>query len=136
MVDVVARQQALEALVERVRQIAPPRWVQVYLAFETHPDGSDPTWAMLGAVNADDRWAFGQFDLDPVVFDLAMAFRDASDPAWTALELKVDRAGTFDADLSYDGAAPAGEFSPALLERLQTYPAAFQAEYGDPPHAR
>ncbi|MFT4082990.1 MAG: hypothetical protein QM638_10420 [Nocardioides sp.] len=135
MVDVVARQEALEALVERIRQIAPPRWVQVYLAFETHPDGSNPTWVMLGAVNADNRWGFGQFDLDPQVFDLAVAFLDVSEPTWTTLELKVDRAGTFDVDLGYDGTAPAGEFTPALLERLQDYPTTFQAEYGDPPHA-
>lgn len=135
MVDVAARQQALEALVMRIGQIAPSQWEQIYLAFETHPDGAEPTWVMIGAIHADDRWAFGQFDPDAQVYDLTTAFREASEPRWSALELKVDRTGRFATELSYDGAAPAGKFSAGLLERLQGYPAAFHAQYGQPPHA-
>jgi len=133
--DVIARQRALEALAGRLHDIGPGGWVRLFAAFETHPDGSDLTWAIVGAVNLGDRWGFGQLDQDPQTHDLALAFRAASEPAWTSCELTVDRAADFSVELGYDGTAPAGQFSPAVLDRLQSFPETFQQDFGAPPHA-
>lgn len=131
----IARQEALEALVDRLNEIGPGGWVRLLAAFEAHPDGSDLTWAIVGAVNLGDRWGFGQLDQDPVTHDLALAFRTACEPAWSSCELTVDRAADFSVDLGYDGTAPAGEFSAEVLNRLQSFPETFQHEFGAPPHA-
>lgn len=138
MVDVLARQLALEALVERIRQIGPPNWAQIYAAFEAKQVDDEPsfTWLMLGVVNRGDRWGFGQFDQDEQVYDLAMAYRDAcGEQAWTTLELKVDYDGEFHADQAYEPVPPGENFAPALLDRLQTYNQTWIAEHGPAPHA-
>lgn len=138
MVDVVARQQALEALVERIRQLGPPNWVQIYAAFEYKQEAGEPTftWLMLGVVNLGERWGFGQFDPDGQVFDLAMDYHAACGPdAWTTLELKVDYDGAFDAEQHYDPVPPGEEFAADLQERTESYPQTWAREHGDAPHA-
>ena len=135
MVDVIARQQAIEQLVARLSDIAPPNWVRVRAAFETHPDGSDVTWAIVGAVNLGDRGGYGQFDNDPVTYDRAMEFLAASDPAWTSCVVTVDRGTDFDVDLGYDGTTPAGQFSPEVADTLNDFPTDFEKTYGAPPHS-
>ncbi len=135
MIDVEAREAALRALVDRVVEIAPANWVQIYAAFEVHP-GPSFTWVLLGAVNLGDRWGFGQFDLDDQVYDLAMTYREACGPdAWSTLELKVDYDGAFDAAQGYDPIGPGDTFGSALLDRLQSYGETFTREHGQAPHA-
>lgn len=137
MIDVVARQRTLEALVERLRQLGPPNWVQIYAAFEFKHDAEEPsfTWLILGVVNLGDRWGFGQIDNDPQVYELAMDYRAACGEAWTTLELKVDYDGEFHADQAYDP-VPDGEFAPALLERLEGYGQTWARAHGAAPQTR
>ena len=136
--DVLARQAVLEELVLRIVEIGPPNWVHAYAAFEYKVADGEPsfTWLMLGVVNLGDRWGFGQFDSDPRVYDLAMAYHDSfGDEGWTTLELKVDYDSHFDAQHGYDPVPP-DAFDPALMTRLESYGETWTREHGPAPHAR
>lgn len=133
MMDVVKRQEALTVLSERLREIAPPTCVQVYGGFQAPRDG-ELHGAILGAVAQDGQWGFGQFDQDPVVYDLVQAFYDVCvDEPWTTFEIKVDYTGEFNVTLGHDPLPAGAEMAPVLLERLQGYNATFVEEYGATP---
>lgn len=136
MSDVLAQQGALDELALRIVEIGPANWVQVYAAFEYKIAAGEPsfTWLMLGVVNLGDTWGFGQFDLDPGVYDLAMAYHDSfGDKAWTTLELKVDYDSHFDATLGYEPVPP-DTFDSALMDRLEGYGETWKREHGPAPH--
>ncbi|WP_375492699.1 hypothetical protein [uncultured Jatrophihabitans sp.] len=136
MQDVLVRQDALEALVRCIADIGPPNWIQTYAAFEYKSADGEPsfTWLLVGVVNHGVTWGFGQFDQDPQVYDLAMAYHDMfDDQGWTSLELKVDYDGEFHAEHGY-GPVPPDTFDPALMNRLQHYGETWTREHGPAPH--
>ncbi len=136
MSDVLTRQGALDELALRIVEIGPANWVQVYAAFEYKIADGEPsfTWLMIGVVNLGGKWGFGQFDSDPRVYDLAMAYHDTfDDEGWTTLELKVDYDTHFDATHGYQPVPP-GTFDPALMSRLESYGETWRREHGRAPH--
>ncbi len=136
MQDVVEQQAALDALVLRIAEIGPPNWVQAFAAFEYKIAAGEPsfTWLMLGVVNLGDSWGFGQFENDPNVYDLAIAYHDTfTDTPWTSLELKVDYDSHFEVQLGYDPVPP-DTFDPGLMNRLESYGETWKREHGPAPH--
>jgi hypothetical protein len=133
-VDAERRQEAVEALARRLLAIAPDNVVQVYGGFQAPADAERHFGAIVGAADLGDRWGFGQFDQDPVVFDLVREFWEASgDEPWTTCEIKVDRDGAFTVDLGYAPLPDGADIDRGLVVRLEDYGSSFVAEHGERP---
>lgn len=138
-IDVVERQRALVALAARLNEIAPGGVVQVYAGFQA-PQADDQiegelNGAIIGVANLGDRWGFGQFDQDPITFELVRdVYLASGDDRWTTLEIKVDHDREFTISLGYDPLPEGHDLDPRVLDRLQGYNASFVAEHGPAPH--
>lgn len=132
-VDAGRRQEALEAVVRRLLEIAPPNAAEVYAGFQAPASDTEHYGAVVGAVNLGDRWGFGQFDQDPVLFDLVREFWEASDDRWTTCEIKARPEGDFDVQLGYAPLPDGQVMDPGVVDRLQSYGDTFVAAHGAAP---
>lgn len=101
------QQAAVEAVVRRFTEVAPPGWARLVGNWEATPSPSGETnlnYVTLAVVDGGDRWQFGQVGYDEPLYDLVAALNEGmadSNGRWTVLDLEVEGDGAYRTGFGY-----------------------------------